>query len=229
MRTELGNLYMDARAVGRGDPLVPRGARASTPRTPTCAPTSGPASCTPAGPRRASSSSRRCSRRSPTTATRSSTAASRSCNMGRSAEAADVWQALLAALPRRPAAAAAARPDRRAAGRGGARRCRGPAREGPLMRAIVFFLQFLFWLLRRAPRHAHARSGVLVGGGPAPQRPAAPRAAAPRPDRGPRSRPRLPAPTYPARARSRARRGREEHFCSEACRDKAKAAVARAS
>jgi hypothetical protein len=96
------------------------------------------------------------------------------------------------------------------------------------MRAIVFFVQLVFWLfVARLVIRTLARLFV-VGASPA-ARPVAPPAASPRQiedlvlDRVCR--------TYVPRSRAIAARvaGVEEHFCSEGCRDKAKAEVARAS
>ncbi len=91
------------------------------------------------------------------------------------------------------------------------------------MRAIVFFLQLLFWLLVvRLLLRGLAR---LVSAGPGGKEP--PRAARAIEDlvldRVCR--------TYVPRSRAISARvaGREELFCSEACRDKALTAVARAS
>jgi YHS domain-containing protein len=95
------------------------------------------------------------------------------------------------------------------------------------MRAIVFFLQLVFWLfVARLVVRTLAR---LFGVGPAPQRTAAPRAASLRQiedlvlDRV--------CQTHVPRSRALTARldGVEEHFCSEACLEKAKAGVARAS
>lgn len=96
------------------------------------------------------------------------------------------------------------------------------------MRAIVFFVQLVFWLFvaRIAVRWLARVLHVSTGASP---RPASPRPAPSRQiedlvlDRVCR--------TYVPRSRAIVARiaGAEEHFCSEACRDKAKAAVARAS
>jgi hypothetical protein len=97
-----------------------------------------------------------------------------------------------------------------------------------VIRGLINVLQFLFWLfvLRLVVRT------VARAFSPAAPRP---RAAAPPP------RPQVQAPedlvldrvcrTYVPLSRSVAARvsGREEHFCSEACRDRALAAVSRAS
>jgi hypothetical protein len=93
---------------------------------------------------------------------------------------------------------------------------------------LLRILQFLFWLLiLRLVVRAVARA-FSTG-------PARPRAAA----APPRAQVRPPEDlvldrvcrTYVPRSRAIVGRdaGREEHFCSSACRDKAKAAVARAS
>lgn len=97
------------------------------------------------------------------------------------------------------------------------------------MRAIVFFVQLVFWLfVARLVVRTLARV-FMAGGGAAPPRKAASR--------------RPPPPqiedlvldrvcqTHVPRSRARSARiaGVEEHFCSEACLEKAKAAVARAS
>ena len=97
-----------------------------------------------------------------------------------------------------------------------------------MIRVLLRVLQFLFWLLvlRLVVR---AVSRAFSPG------PARPRAA------GPPPRPQVRAPedlvldhvcrTYVPRSRALVARvaDREEHFCSPACRDKALAAVARAS
>ena len=96
-----------------------------------------------------------------------------------------------------------------------------------MIRVLIRVLQFLFWLLLlRLVVRTVARAFS-----PGPR----PRAAA-----GPK-RPRVRAPedlvldrvcrTHVPRSRALVARvdGREEHFCSAACRDKALAAVARAS
>jgi YHS domain-containing protein len=97
------------------------------------------------------------------------------------------------------------------------------------MRAIVFLLQLVFWLfVARLVIRTLARL-FPVGDGPARPRTAAPRAAAPRQiedlvlDRV--------CHTHVPRSHALTARiaGVEEHFCSETCRDKAKAEVARAS
>ena len=93
---------------------------------------------------------------------------------------------------------------------------------------LLKILQFLFWLLLlRLVVRAVARAF-------------SPRAGRPRPTAAP-PRPEVRAPedlvldrvchTHVPRSRALVARvaGREEHFCSPACRDKAKAAVARAS
>jgi hypothetical protein len=96
------------------------------------------------------------------------------------------------------------------------------------MRAIAFFVQLVFWLfvarivIRWLARAFSVRSGPA--GRPAGPRPAPPRAIEDLVlDRVCR--------TYVPRSRAVVVRiaGTEEHFCSEACRDKALAAVARAS
>jgi hypothetical protein len=96
------------------------------------------------------------------------------------------------------------------------------------MRAIVFFFQLVFWLFVARIVVRWLARVLHVSPGPSP-RPAAPRPAPPRQiedlvlDRVCR--------THVPRSRAIVARvaGAEEHFCSEACRDKAKAAVARAS
>jgi len=95
------------------------------------------------------------------------------------------------------------------------------------MRAIVFFVQLLLWLLiiRVVVRG--------VAGLFAPRAPQQPRAA--RPQSAPRAVEDLVLDhvcrTYVPRSRAVLARvsGRDEAFCSRACRDKALAAVARAS
>ena len=97
-----------------------------------------------------------------------------------------------------------------------------------MIRVLLKVLQFLFWLLLlRLVVRTVARAFS-----PGPTRP---RTAAPPP------RPQVRAPedlvldrvchTYVPRSRALVARvaGREEHFCSPGCRDKALAAVARAS
>lgn len=95
------------------------------------------------------------------------------------------------------------------------------------MRAIVLFVQLVFWLfVARLVIRTLAR---LVAAGPARGRPSARRPDAPRQiedlvlDRV--------CHTHVPRSRALTARiaGVEEHFCSEACRDKAMAEVARAS
>ena len=97
-----------------------------------------------------------------------------------------------------------------------------------MIRVLLRVLQFLLWLL--VLRFVVRTVARAFSPGPA-----RPRAAAPPP------RPRMRAPedlvldrvcqTYVPRSRALVARvaGREEHFCSPACRDKALAAVARAS
>jgi YHS domain-containing protein len=92
------------------------------------------------------------------------------------------------------------------------------------MRAIVFFVQLLFWLMViRLVLRGLAR---LFAGAPVRSRPA------PAPPRQIEDLVRDPVcHTHVPRSRavSAMIAGREEHFCSADCRDKAKAAVARAS
>jgi uncharacterized protein len=95
------------------------------------------------------------------------------------------------------------------------------------MRALVFFVQLLLWLLIiRIVLRGLAR---LFRGASSGARPAA---APPQPPRGIEDLvfDRV-CQTYVPRSRALAARvgGREELFCSAACRDKALAAVARAS
>jgi hypothetical protein len=97
-----------------------------------------------------------------------------------------------------------------------------------VIRVLVRILQFLFWLLLLRLVVRTVARAVSPG-------PARPRATAPPP------RPQVRAPedlvldrvchTHVPRSRAVVARvaGREEHFCSPACRDKALAAVARAS
>jgi hypothetical protein len=97
------------------------------------------------------------------------------------------------------------------------------------MRAIVFFLQLVFWLfVARLVIRTLARV-FMVGGGPVRQRPTAPRAAAPRQIEDLVLCRVCQAHVPGSRAIAARIAGVEEHFCSEACLEKAKAAVARAS
>jgi len=97
------------------------------------------------------------------------------------------------------------------------------------MRALVFFLQLVFWLFVARLVVRTLERLFAVGGGATPRRPAAPRPGAPRQiedlvlDRV--------CHTHVPRSRALSARiaGVEEHFCSEECRDKAKSEVARAS
>ncbi len=92
------------------------------------------------------------------------------------------------------------------------------------MRALAFFVQLLFWLMViRLVLRGLAR---VFAGAPARPRPAAPSSQ--------QIEDLVQDPvclTYVPRSRVVSARiaGREEHFCSPACRDKALAAVARAS
>jgi hypothetical protein len=94
------------------------------------------------------------------------------------------------------------------------------------MRALVFFVQLLFWLMViRLLLRGFARMFAAT--------PARPRTAA-SPAPPPQIEDLVQDPvcrTYVPRSRvvSAQIAGREEHFCSTACRDKALAAVARAS
>jgi hypothetical protein len=99
------------------------------------------------------------------------------------------------------------------------------------MRALVFLVELLFWLMviRLVLRGLARLLGQAPVFGPAPARPRA--AAAPAP---PRIEDLVQDPicrTYVPRSRALSARvaGQEQHFCSPACRDKALAAVARAS
>jgi YHS domain-containing protein len=97
------------------------------------------------------------------------------------------------------------------------------------MRAIVFFVQLVFWLfVARLVVRTLARV-FMVGGGTPPSRKASSRRADP---------PQIEdlvldrvCQTHVPRSRALSARiaGVEEHFCSEACLEKAKAGVARAS
>ena len=93
------------------------------------------------------------------------------------------------------------------------------------MRALVFLVQLLFWLMViRFLLRGFARMFAAT--------PARPRAASPAPP--PQIEDLVQDPvcrTYVPRSRVVSARiaGRDEHFCSTACRDKALAAVARAS
>jgi uncharacterized protein len=94
------------------------------------------------------------------------------------------------------------------------------------MRALVFLVELLFWLMviRLVLR------GLARLFGEAPTRPQA--GAAPPPPRQIEDLVQDPVcRTYVPRSRAVSARlgGREQHFCSPACRDKALAAVARAS
>ena len=94
------------------------------------------------------------------------------------------------------------------------------------MRALVFFFQLVFWLFVARIVVRWLARVLRVETGPSPR----PAAAAP-----PRQIEDLVLDrvchTYVPRSRALVARiaGAEESFCSEACRDKAKAAVARAS
>lgn len=93
------------------------------------------------------------------------------------------------------------------------------------MRALAFFVQLLFWLM--VIRLVLRWLSRLFAGAPARPRPAAPSSQRQIEDL-------VQDPvchTYVPRSRVVSARiaGREEHFCSPACRDKALAAVARAS
>jgi hypothetical protein len=94
------------------------------------------------------------------------------------------------------------------------------------MRALVFFVQLLFWLMIiRLVLRGLAR---MFAGAPARSRTAAP----PAPPRQIEDLVQDPVcRTYVPRSRVVSARiaGRDEHFCSTECRDRALAAVARAS
>jgi hypothetical protein len=94
------------------------------------------------------------------------------------------------------------------------------------MRALVFFVQLLFWLM--VIRLVLRGLTRMFAGTPVRPRPATP----PAPPRQIEDLVQDPVcRTYVPRSRVVSARiaGREEHFCSTACRDKALAAVARAS
>lgn len=96
-----------------------------------------------------------------------------------------------------------------------------------MMRGLLFVLQLLFWLLvARLVARALARVFLAFTAGSPASRPKAPPAAPPR---------RIEdlvldhvCQTHLPRSRALVAtvRGREEHFCSEACRDKALAGTA---
>jgi YHS domain-containing protein len=96
------------------------------------------------------------------------------------------------------------------------------------MRAVAFFVQLVFWLfVVRLVIRTLAR--LFFGGGSSRPRATAPRAAAPRQieDLVLDKVCRIHVPR--SRAVSARIAGVEEYFCSEACRDKARAEMARAS
>ena len=219
VRVELGNLYMDAE---RWDEAI-RWYREALAVNPALVETSDgprgvPGQLRPAGggPRGVRAA---CSRADPGHRNALYNKGIALLQMGRAAEAAAAWEELLKRHPADPQLQGL---------RGRIEQIRATASR-EVIRVLLQVLQFLFWLLAAAPRGAHRGPRVLARARPAPRdRPAAPRrrCAPPRTSSSTAS----ATPTCPAPApSSREWRAARSTSARPPCRDKALAAVARAS